>query len=272
MSQAVLPPEAIARTGRAIGLCEPAVETVLRHLPSAEEIHTQYALLWRDPRAFLDVNAAHQAPFQRYLALFTAFAILTRADYAQHGISDTIWLDTMHDIARWEEAFFFRHGEHGLNQAGWLSLHMRRRLFALGELQFELPEKQEFSLPAELSALPVLYVHIPKGADLAKRSDSYQQALRFFSYPEAVLLCHSWLLSPALPKLLNPDSRILAFHSEFTLLQLDETSRQAEERIFGPKQDDPSLYPVTTSLQRRAREMLISGQKIPAAVGFIHLK
>lgn len=119
--------------------------------------------------------------------------------------------------------------------------------------------------------LPVLNVHIPKGADLSRRSESYRHALAFFGVDEAVATCHSWLLSPALKPLLSPASRILAFQSEYTIACLDEKSRQAEERIFGKLQADPALYPATTSLQHHAREALLSGKTLPAACGWLHL-
>lgn len=266
--------QAIAETGRQIKLNSAAIETVLSHLRNDEEIRRQYALLHQNPEAFFRENDAASDCCMHYLSLFTAFAHIARKPYAERGISELVWTDTMHDIARWSESYAAREGMYGIskNIARWLARHVRLEIFALGELQFEPLKKADFPLPDPVQHLPVLNVHIPKGADLAKRAQSYQQALSFFELSEAAAVCHSWLLSPALKPLLSPDSRILAFQSEFTIACLDEQSRQAEERIFGKLQDDPSLYPAQTSLQRRAREALSGGQTLPAAFGWKHLK
>lgn len=268
-----LTPQSIAETGLQIGLNSAAIETVLSHLPNDEEIRRQYALLHQDPEEFFKENDTASDRCLRYLALFTAFALLAHKAYAQRGISETVWTDTMHDIARWSESFAAREGVYGVsvNIARWLARHIRLELFALGELQFEPLKKADFPLPDSMQHLPVLNVHIPKGADLSQRSESYRQALVFFGVDEAVATCHSWLLSPALKPLLSPASRILAFQSEYTIACLDEKSRQAEERIFGNLQADPALYPATTSLQHHAREALLSGKTLPAACGWLHL-
>lgn len=44
--------------------------------------------------------------------------------------------------------------------------------------------------------------------------------------------------------------------------------RQAEERIFGGELlDDPGEYPGDTTLQKKAKERLLQGKKIPGARG-----
>ena len=73
-----LTPQAIAETGRQIKLNSAAIETVLSHLPSDEEILRQYALLHQDPDAFFKANDAGSDCCQRYLSLFTAFAHIAR--------------------------------------------------------------------------------------------------------------------------------------------------------------------------------------------------
>ena len=115
----------------------------------------------------------------------------------------------------------------------WLSKHVRLKLFRLQELQFE-PIIAPGVLPEELKTLPVLNIHIPKGAgiDLKAVDCACQEALRFWNYEKAVFFCHSWLLSPALKKLLPPETRIVQFGAKFHLLELDEECRQAEETFL----------------------------------------
>ena len=260
--------EAIAENSALIGLCPEAVEDVLAFLPSAGELLAQYDLLKTNPNAFFAENGSHPASCKRYLALYAAFAWMAREEYERLGISETVYTDTMHDIARWEQEHFSRRGEHGLSEVKWLGLHVRLKLFALGELQFEPLTKTTCEIPADLQGLPVFNVHIPKGANLADRASSYRQLLQFWNLKEAVAVCHSWLLSPALKAWLREDSRILAFQSEFTIIRLDEASRQAEERIFGRISDDYATYPAHSSLQKQAKEALLCGKSIPAAYGF----
>ena len=90
--------QAIAETGRQIKLNSAAIETVLSHLPSDEEILRQYALLHQDPEAFFRENDAASDCCMHYLSLFTAFAHIARKPYAERGISELVWTDTMHDM------------------------------------------------------------------------------------------------------------------------------------------------------------------------------
>lgn len=52
----------------------------------------------------------------------------------------------------------------------------------------------------------------------------------------------------------------------------DDNSRQGEDRIFGGLKDSPELYPEVTTLQKRAKEYLISGKKIGMGSGIIFSK
>ena len=117
----------------------------------------------------------------------------------------------------------------------------------------------------------VLNVHIPKGADLDTGAvrQSYVRALDFWGCGSAVLLCESWLLSPQLGELLPQKSRIRSFAKEFSVIAVEESSRQAEERIFGAVKADPRDYPENgTSLQLAARRHLITGGSLPAGFGW----
>ncbi len=60
----------------------------------------------------------------------------TAACYRARGIPDEILEDTMVDLSIWMNATFAQHGEHGLDNLGWLLHHASGRLFRLGRLQF----------------------------------------------------------------------------------------------------------------------------------------
>lgn len=252
---------------RQVDLSEEAAAQALRSLPTDREIRDQYALLLSDADRFFSENDSAPDAAQRYLALYCAFLPLCRETYRARGIPEAVFIDTFRDIARWEREHFARTGEHGLSEQEWLGNHLQLRLFALGELQFEPLDSPGMALPAELEGLTTLNVHIPKGANLGERQASYDRALPFFGADRAAAVCSSWLLSPVLDELLPPQSRILAFQREFRIIQIDGTSRQAEERIFGRILEDPGLYPEQTSLQRAAKARLLRGGQIPSARG-----
>ena len=261
----------MARLCRRVGLCPAAQQTALAFLPAQAEIIRQYQLLQSDPKAFFAENDEKPNRYERYLALFAAFAVLAWEQYEARGIAETVYVDTMRDLARWEEVCFERYGVHGLKEVGWLQLHVQLKIFALGQLQFEPLTEAECELPPDVKGLRIFNVHIPKGADLSQREASYRQALDFFDLDAAVGVCHSWLLSPKLRELLPPSSRILAFQGEYQIVWTDEKDRQAEERIFGHPCDDYASYPENSALQKAAKAALMRGEKIPVGYGYRRL-
>lgn len=188
----------------------------------------------------------------------------------RRGISSQIYLDTFADIALWAHEYFIATGTPGIGEVLWLMKHLRMEIFRLGSLQFELSSASPAVLPPQADGFTVLNVHIPKGADLspAAVSSSYQAALQFWQLDCAVIMCHSWLLSPALPQLLPPSSRILSFSRQFSFLEADENDRQAEERIFGGIKANPQQYQENTSLQNAAKAYLLTGKSIPLGAGW----
>ena len=81
--------------------------------------------------------------------------------------------------------------------------------------------------------------------------------------------CHSWLLSPALHRILPPSSNILNFQSFFRLYGEDFSYRQAEERVFGEISDRAESYPEHTSLQKSLKAFLLTGGRVGMGMGVI---
>lgn len=153
---------------------------------------------------------------QLALALYFRFARLAQDRYAERGIPDEIWVDTMSDLGIW--ALQIRPGIWGITEVGWLSRHLTLRLFRLGRLQFEpKPEAIEVHIPEGEPLLPL-------ACDLA-----FDAAVRMFGRQD--FHCHSWLLSPDLESVLPADSNIRAFATRFTLTSVDRADAQAYERI-----------------------------------------
>lgn len=214
---------------------------------------------------------AHREARQLFLYYYCQFACLTYGIYQKNNIPEDVFQDTFRDIARWEEACFSRTGVHGLEEYEWLSYHMKLKLFGLGRLQFQpIPSPRNIAGTADLKAgQMVLNVHIPAGGTLKDKlvQDSYKKAEGFFQMSPTVFVCHSWLLSPALQELLDPDSNIMRFQKEYHILEVEEDSRQAEERIFGWVSENPEDYPQNSQLQKKAREWLMNGRSIPSGYG-----
>lgn len=95
------------------------------------------------PLAFIHFSAEKEAgsvlkrtPFFK---LCIAFAFLPEAKkrYAEKGIDDNIFFETMDDIRIWVDDHFNRTGEYGLEEFNWLVHHFNLDLFKLGRLQFQ---------------------------------------------------------------------------------------------------------------------------------------
>ena len=261
-----------------IGLHSAAAAFVRGYAMAEEEYRACAALYARDHETLIAEVRKRPDHEQVFLYLFVRLAVDCHVEYERRGISDRIYFDTFRDISIWEEEYRTRTGRVGVAEWGWLWLHPLLRIFRLGRLQFQpYAMTEQADLPAEpgnggVTLRPgdlLLNVHIPKDGPLspALTMDSYTQAKAFFRGVPPVFLCESWLLCPELPKLLKPDSNILAFQREYRLIRMEPGTRQAEERIFGEPLESPEQYPETTSLQKAAKKFLLSGGKLENGVG-----
>jgi len=119
-------------------------------------------------------------------------------------------------------------------------------------------------------------VHIAGGSPLNPEAcaESYGHALEFFPehYPQckfAAFTCGSWLLDPALPKILAPHSNIVQFQNPYHLLPLPGDEKQAYDLVFGSPTADPFTAPPTTQLRRAIAEYVRGGNRMRSCGGFI---
>lgn len=142
------------------------------------------------------------------------------------------------------------------------------RIFRIGALEYEFGDMEETGTVA---------VHIPSDADLSETSvdQSLAEARKFFGtfYPDYQYdkyICDSWLLSPVLRRLLPEGSRIMAFQDRFRIAEVKEDSREYIEWLFqAPLETADEDLPVRTSLQRKARELMLAGGNIGSAYGIL---
>lgn len=210
------------------------------------------------------------------LAVVLICAVRLRERYAEKGISDEVFLDTMSDIKIWCE----NADNKGVKNYGWLKNHLKLELFRLGRLQFQLYECKNKTL--NYKKLPfsygekLIYVHIPQGErlDTERCKASFRKAETFFKkyFPEYEYkwyFCESWLLFEGNKNFMAENSNILAFASLFDHRYSVKIDEQAIERIFGKRQLFKRNYPESTSLQRRAKKYMLSGNRMGVGIGVI---
>lgn len=225
-----------------------------------------------DRQAFFQLITGAERYRQKLLYLFTRFAIDAYEEYQVRSIPDHVYFDTFSDIRIWSEVCYRDFGEYGIEEYNWLQEHVQLRLFRLGRLQFQ-PIAVEDELKAGdwtvMKHQLVLNVHIPEGEALTSQAaaHSFSLARAFFRGIPPIFVCHSWLLYPGLKQILKPDSNILHFQQLFHIYEIDEASKEAEQRIFNRVAADPSEYGEETSLRRAAKAHLQAGGRLGRGSG-----
>lgn len=210
------------------------------------------------------------------LAVILGLAVKVREKYAEAGISEKIYYDTMSDIKIWCE----KNGNKGLRNYGWLKNHVSFELFRLGRLQFQLYECKNRTLLYK--KLPfdygekLIYVHIPEGEKLEKERcvESLKLADDFFrehfpQYHYSFYFCESWLLFDGNRDFMAENSNIVKFMSLFEHCYSVRIDEQAIERIYGKRRLFVKNYPQNTALQKSAKEYMKNGNRLGIGVGVI---
>jgi hypothetical protein len=203
--------------------------------------------------------------------------------YQEAGIADSVYHDSMSDIAVWAEDYHRKHGHYGIKEVAWIEKSLAMKVFKLGRLQFErLEDEAAATLVRQVhtgDGTLVLNTHIQAGTalDEAACEASYQAAAPFYAergfvFKQILFVCDSWLLNPLLRDLLPEDSNIIRFQRKYAILSQDNASRQMEERVFGSRKDDPAEYPEDTTLKRKLKAALIQGRTAGTCKGFFILK
>lgn len=186
--------------------------------------------------------------------------------YQEMGISDEIFTETFKCFTRFIEECKVKTGKYAFDRAFWTWRQASMLLFRIGELEYEMLEengKKEIS------------VHIPSDAKMkdADIDASIKVAKEFFAthYPEysdSDYVCDSWLLSPKLKELLGEESNIIRFQNRFKITSEDKEAKDIFEWLFKTSEDaDIATLPEDTSLQRKAKALLLQGDNIGIAAG-----
>lgn len=206
------------------------------------------------------------------LRMMLELAADIKNEYDRQGIDEQVYKDTFYDITLWCQNCYQTFHEWGIDELIWLRFHICMEVFRLGRLAF-----QKISLMKDIPQFDkkqgdeIIEIHVAQGEPLLYEEciHSLSQALAFYQMEGAWFWGESWLLHPALKELLPADSHILQFQSLFHIYEIDETSHQGEERVFGSVKDIAS-YPETTRLQRSLKKYLSLGKSLGMARGIFY--
>lgn len=173
--------------------------------------------------------------------------------YETYRFSDDIFTETMKCFTRFVCEHKGSYGYYGFDRDFWTVRQLSGVLFRIGELEYEIREDG-------------IHLHIPSDAVLenARLRASWEAARAMLG--DGPMVCHSWLLSPDLPGLLDPDSRILDFQRNFAIHspEPDESFRQW---VFKDPGCPDRQLPENTRLQRRLKAFILAGNTFRAARG-----
>ncbi len=240
---------------------------------------------WEKGLAALQLQLGEDPRGLRMLTVMLHLAdTYTRSQYRAKGIPEQIYIQTMACFSRFLGEYRDAEGEIGFDRQFWTPRQLSLCLFRIGTLEYELLENRGGK---------VISIHIPSDARLTKEAlgQSYREAKLFLAafykeWEETPMECESWLLSPALPKLLEADSRILLFQKNFMITKTDPeaadylewvyhyTPGQAQKLLERCKdgivtQEIISALPIRTTLQRNMKEYLQQGGKVGIACGIL---
>ncbi len=208
------------------------------------------------------------APDETGLKLLTCqlYAVCnTYEKYKDMGISDDIFIDTMKFFSRFINFHNKVYGQYNYVWGWWSVRLISMQEFRIGELEYEMIIQDDKKL---------ISIHIPSDADMtsSKLRKSYLKAREFFDkfYPEYAkvdMICGSWLLAPALKKLLPENSKILMFQKSFELTSQEDDSPGFLDWVYGRRDIPFESLPEQTSLQQKLKQYLLNGGKVEWANG-----
>ena len=208
---------------------------------------------WEDGLSSLKMQLGDDSRGMKMLSCMLVCALQTRENYRKLGIPEDIFLATMDCFPRFVREHMESYGCCGFDRDFWTVRQLSGVLFRIGLLEYELSKGQ-------------VCLHIPTGARLigpeidASLEEARAFLRRFFpAWQSLPMTCHSWLLSPALPGLISPDSNILRFQKRFRIVPETEQNREFLVWIFTNRDIPYPRLPENTHLQRVVKQYLLQG-------------
>jgi GNAT-like C-terminal domain/N-acyltransferase N-terminal domain len=222
--------------------------------------------VWDGLPARQDEPAAGLLPM---LALLVTASEVAAFHTVVRGIPARVSTATLAELGQQVWVHRLTDGEFGLHTHDWLTVTWSGALYWLGRLQFNLQRETGESDGWVLST------HIPRSGPLTPDAvdAAFAAATEFFGtyfpdYPTREFFCHSWLLDPALARLL-PDSHLAAFQRRWTL-DGDREPADADVLFFVFNRRTPIApirLPTDTSLRRAVASAMAEGYRWSAMSG-----
>lgn len=222
---------------------------------------------WEEARKNLKVLLAPDEQGFKMLFCMLCSAAYSYEQYAELGISESIFIDTMKCFTRFVGEHKASFGCYGFDRDFWTGRQLSLQLFRLGELEFEKVLE---------NGKKTISVHIPSDAVLTESEckKSIDNSAEFFErydsrYTDVGYSFNSWLLSPALKALLPENSRILKFQNLFKIESVDKSSDGFLEWVYKRKDIKIEDLPENTSLQKKMKQYLLDGGWVGEAKGYL---
>lgn len=201
---------------------------------------------------------------------------ITKKEYIERNIDLSIFYDTMRDITIWCK----NNDNCGLKNYRWIQNHLKLELFRIGRLQFQMYKCNNRTIKYNLLPFDygenLIYVHIPQGEKLTYSEcvKSLINSKEFFEkhyidYEFRFYFCESWLLYSENFMFMTPGCNILQFQSLFDITYSLPLDHQAIERIYGKREIFKKKYKEHTTLQKQAKNYMLSGNRLGIGVGII---
>ena len=210
----------------------------------------------------------YMAPDEDGLKMLTCQLYATCNTYEKYkdlGILDEVYVETMKFFSRFLYSHNEIYGEYKYVWDWWAVRQISMQEFRISDLEYEMTIQEGKKL---------ISIHIPSDANMTSINlrKSYLDARDFFAkyYPEFAkvdMICGSWLLTPALKKILPDSSKIIQFQNSFELTSQEDDSPGFLDWVYGRRDIPFENLPEETSLQRKLKSYLLNGGKVEWANG-----
>ena len=213
------------------------------------------------------------------MVFFLYCAIPLREKYAQQGLPEALYWDTLKDLSYKLAECYALYGEWGTFVPEWYRCFYTCERFALGRLQYE-----PITFPFEdykgilKQGDKVYSCHIPSSGALREEDvlESLKRAYRFYEteLKDGILpiVCHSWLLYQPLEEVFAESGNIMKFRKMFDVVANDADGKNGDFwRVFYKEYSMENLNEAVadTKLQKRLKPYLLEGKTMGCGWGVL---
>lgn len=160
-----------------------------------------------------------------------------------------------------------------ISQMLWGAYFINIRIIEVGRLQYEFVK---FNPLNEEERKKCIKIHIPSGERLLEQQvkesiiKSKAEILKYFNLENPDYYCSSWLLSPAINKVLDKTSNIAKFYNMFNIIEEKDGLDDILNFVFNVREcNGYTELKESTSLQIKLKEMLLRNEKVTIGVGVL---